>query len=114
MAAVTIHSDFGVTFRSPKRRGSLRCLPPLEVRPSSVAPDPAESRGAPPPPQYFGEFTEWTGYAILTWSPAGLLFAIWTFANLGPRAKSLTEKYEKEFGEEYKKLNKKHIIPFIW
>ena len=56
---------------------------------------------------YFGEF-------ILTWSPAGALFAIWTFANLGPRAKSLTEKYEKEFGEEYKKLNKKHIIPFIW
>ena len=27
--------------RSPKRRGSLRYLPPLEVRPSSVAPDPA-------------------------------------------------------------------------
>ena len=27
--------------RSPKRRGSLRFLPPLEVRPSSVAPDPA-------------------------------------------------------------------------
>ena len=46
--------------------------------------------------------------------PAGLLFAVWTFANLGPRAKSLTEKYEKEFGEEYTKLNKKHIIPFIW
>ena len=37
--------------QSPKRRGSLRFLPPLEVRPSSVAPDPAESRGAPPPPQ---------------------------------------------------------------
>ena len=63
---------------------------------------------------YFGELTEWIGYAILTWSPAGLLFAIWTFANLGPRAKSLTEKYEKEFGEEYTRLNKKHIIPFIW
>ena len=60
------------------------------------------------------KFTEWIGYAVLTWSPAGLLFAIWTFANLGPRARSLTEKYEKEFGEEYKKLNKKHIIPFIW
>ena len=63
---------------------------------------------------YYGEFTEWIGFAILTWSPAGLLFAVWTFANLGPRAKSLTEKYEKEFGEEYTKLNKKHIIPFIW
>lgn len=63
---------------------------------------------------YFGELTEWIGYAILTWSPAGLLFAVWTFANLGPRAKSLTEKYEAEFGEEYKRLNKKHLIPFIW
>ena len=30
--------------RSPKRRGSLRFLPPLEVRPSSVAPDPVQSR----------------------------------------------------------------------
>ncbi len=63
---------------------------------------------------YFGELTEWIGYAILTWSPAGVLFAVWTFANLGPRAKSLTEKYEKEFGEEYKQLSKKHIIPFVW
>lgn len=63
---------------------------------------------------YFGEFTEWGGYAILTWSPAGLLFAAWTFANLAPRAKSLTAKYEEEFGEEYKSLKKKHIIPFIW
>lgn len=63
---------------------------------------------------YFGELTEWIGYAILTWSPAGVLFAVWTFANLGPRAKSLTEKYIEEFGEEYTSLNKKHIIPFIW
>ena len=44
----------------------------------------------------------------------GLLFVIWTFANLGPRAKSLTAKYEEEFGEEYKKLHKKYLIPFIW
>ncbi|MCM1515670.1 MAG: DUF1295 domain-containing protein [Paraprevotella sp.] len=63
---------------------------------------------------YFGELTEWVGYAILTWSPAGVLFAVWTFANLGPRAKSLTAKYEEEFGEEYRKLDKKHLIPFIW
>ena len=26
-------------------------LPPLEMRPSSIAPNPVESRGAPPPPQ---------------------------------------------------------------
>lgn len=63
---------------------------------------------------YFGEFTEWVGFAILTWSPAGLLFAIWTFANLAPRAKNLTKKYEQEFGDEYKELHKKNMIPFIW
>ena len=63
---------------------------------------------------YFGEFTEWVGYAILTWSPAGLLFAVWTFANLAPRAKSLTAKYEEEFGDEYREMKKKHLIPFIW
>ena len=38
--------------RSPKRRGSLRFLPPLEMRPSSSAPNPAESREAPPTPQH--------------------------------------------------------------
>ena len=63
---------------------------------------------------YFGELTEWVGYAILTWSPAGLLFAVWTFANLAPRSKSLTEKYEQEFGDEYRELKKKNLIPFIW
>lgn len=63
---------------------------------------------------YFGELTEWVGYAILTLSPAGLLFAVWTFANLAPRAKALTLKYEEEFGDEYRELHKKHLIPFIW
>lgn len=63
---------------------------------------------------YFGELTEWVGYAILTWSLPGVLFAVWTFANLGPRARSLTHKYEEEFGDEYKKLHKKHLIPYIW
>lgn len=63
---------------------------------------------------YFGELTEWVGFAILTWSPAGLLFAVWTFANLAPRAKALTARYEEEFGDEYKELHKKHLIPFIW
>ena len=41
----------GPCSRSQNRRGSLRFLPPLEVRPSSVAPDPVESREAPPTPQ---------------------------------------------------------------
>lgn len=63
---------------------------------------------------YFGEFTEWVGFAILSWSLCGVLFAFWTFCNLAPRSKSLTEKYIAEFGEEYSSLNKKNMIPFIW
>lgn len=63
---------------------------------------------------YFGEFIEWTGYALLTWSMAGAVFAIWTFANLAPRARSLNARYTAEFGDEYRKLNLKYIIPFIY
>ncbi len=63
---------------------------------------------------YFGEFVEWSGYAILTWSLGGLAFAAWTFANLAPRARKLHARYEKEFGEEYSRLKRKYIIPFIY
>ena len=42
----------GPCSRSQNRRGSLRFLPPLEMRPSSIAPTPAESREAPLTPQH--------------------------------------------------------------
>ncbi len=63
---------------------------------------------------YLGEVIEWSGYAILTWSLPGLIFLLWTFANLGPRAKSLHNRYVTEFGEEYVKLGRRYIIPFIY
>ena len=63
---------------------------------------------------YFGEFTEWVGFAIASWSWSGLVFAWWTFANLAPRADSLYKRYESEFGEEFTKLKRKRIIPFIY
>lgn len=63
---------------------------------------------------YFGEITEWLGFAILTWSLPGLMFFIWTFANLAPRANSLYKKYSAEFGEEFTKLKRKRVIPFIY
>lgn len=50
---------------------------------------------------YFGELVEWIGFAVLTWSPAGLVFAWWTLANLLPRADAIHDNYEKEFGEEF-------------
>lgn len=63
---------------------------------------------------YLGEFTEWVGWAILTWSIPGLVFAIWTFANLGPRAHSLRKWYAQKFGEDFTKLKRKRMIPFIY
>lgn len=63
---------------------------------------------------YLGEFTEWVGYAILTWSLGGLAFAVWTFANLAPRARSIHRRYISEFGERYSSLKRKYIIPFIY
>lgn len=63
---------------------------------------------------YFGELTEWIGFAILTWSAAGAVFALWTFANLAPRAKSLYARYTDRFGEEFTSLRLRYIIPFIY
>lgn len=63
---------------------------------------------------YFGELLEWTGYAILTWSMGALVFVLWTFANLAPRAMKLHQRYEEEFGDEYKSLNRRYIIPYIY
>lgn len=63
---------------------------------------------------YFGETVEWIGYAILTWSVAGLVFAVWTFANLAPRARAIHKKYCDEFGEEYSSLHRRFILPFLY
>ena len=40
--ALRVPTLHGPCCRSPKRRGSLRFLPSLEMRPSSIAPNPAE------------------------------------------------------------------------
>ena len=61
---------------------------------------------------YFGELVEWAGWAILTWSPAGVVFFIWTAANLVPRAVSQHQWYRETFPEY--PTNRKAIIPFIF
>ena len=63
---------------------------------------------------YFGEWVEWVGFAVLTWSWAGAVFALWTFANLAPRAVSIRHHYESLFGEQFMRLHRKAIIPFIF
>jgi len=61
-------------------------------------------------PNYLGEVVEWTGWAILTWSPAGLVFAIWTAANLVPRALSNHQWYKQKFPEY--PHERKAILPY--
>jgi steroid 5-alpha reductase family enzyme len=63
-------------------------------------------------PNYFGEIIEWIGWAIATWSLPGLIFAIWTFANLAPRAVSHHQWYHDHF-REYPP-ERKALIPGVW
>ena len=63
---------------------------------------------------YFGEFVEWVGFAVLTWSWSGAVFALWTFANLAPRAARIYELYAREFPDELDTDKVRRILPFIY
>ena len=63
-------------------------------------------------PNYLGEVVEWCGFALLTFSLPGLLFAVWTAANLVPRARTHHEWYRRTFPEY--PAGRKAIIPFVW
>ena len=63
---------------------------------------------------YFGEIVEWLGFALLTWSLSGLVFFIWTLANLVPRANATYKRYLKEFPDEMAKNPRKRVIPFLY
>lgn len=63
-------------------------------------------------PNYFGELIEWLGWAILTWSPAGLVFFLWTAANLVPRARAHHRWYLEHFPGY--PVERKAVIPFLY
>ncbi|MGC9349581.1 MAG: DUF1295 domain-containing protein [Anaerolineae bacterium] len=63
-------------------------------------------------PNYLGEIVEWSGWALATWSLPGLAFAVWTFANLAPRARSHHAWYHANFPEY--PAERKALIPGIW
>jgi len=62
-------------------------------------------------PNFFGEIVEWTGFAIMAWNLPALSFAVWTAANLIPRALS-HHKWYKGYFKDYPK-NRKAVIPFL-
>lgn len=63
-------------------------------------------------PNLFGEIIEWLGFAILTWSLPGLVFVIWTFANVAPRAISHHKWYKGKFADY--PAERKAIFPYVW
>lgn len=63
-------------------------------------------------PNYFGEIVEWTGWALATWSLPGLSFAVWTAANLVPRARANQRWYRERF-DDYP-AGRKALIPGVW
>lgn len=63
---------------------------------------------------YFGELVEWIGFAILSWSWAGWVFVFWTFANIVPRSKRVYERYTQFWGDDFKKLKRYKIFPYIY
>lgn len=63
---------------------------------------------------YFGEILEWIGFAVLSWSISGLVFVLWSIANIVPRSKAVYERYIQFFGDDFKKLNRYKIFPYIY
>ena len=63
-------------------------------------------------PNYLGEIVQWMGWALATWSLPGLAFAVWTIANLAPRARSHHEWYRQHF-QDYPP-GRKALVPGLW
>ncbi len=63
-------------------------------------------------PNYFGEIIIWTGWAMATWSLPGLAFAVWTVANLVPRARVHHSWYREHFPDY--PPERKALVPGVW
>lgn len=63
-------------------------------------------------PNYFGEIVLWIGWATLTWSLAGASFALWTIANLAPRAWTTHRWYRERFAD-YPPA-RRALVPGLW
>jgi hypothetical protein len=63
-------------------------------------------------PNYLGEIVEWFGWALATWSLPGLAFAVWTAANLAPRAWAHHRWYRRHFPDY--PPQRKALLPGLW
>jgi len=62
-------------------------------------------------PHYLGEILEWTGWALLVWTPAGGAFLAFTLANLLPRGLAAHRWYREKFPGYPRE--RRAVIPFL-
>ena len=62
-------------------------------------------------PNYLGEIIEWFGWALATWSMAGLAFALYTTANLAPRAIQHHRWYHEQFPDY--PADRRALVPYV-
>lgn len=63
-------------------------------------------------PNYLGEIVMWTGWALATWCLPAAAFALWTVANLAPRARFHHRWYRERF-DDYPP-RRKALVPGLW
>lgn len=61
-------------------------------------------------PNYFGEIIEWIGFAIMSWSLPGVVYAIWVVLPLFAQGVEAHHWYVEKFKDDYPK-NRKAVIP---
>ena len=54
---------------------------------------------------------EWSGWAVATWSLAGLAFALYTVANLAPRAMANHRWYRETFPDY--PSDRRALVPYV-
>jgi protein-S-isoprenylcysteine O-methyltransferase Ste14 len=62
-------------------------------------------------PNYLGEIIAWLGWALASWSLAGLAFAVFTIANLAPRAVANHRWYRERFSDY--PAGRRALVPFL-
>lgn len=63
-------------------------------------------------PNHMGEIIQWSGFALMCWNLPALSFAVWTAANLIPRAVSHHKWYRTTFPDY--PAGRRAVIPGVW
>lgn len=63
-------------------------------------------------PNFLGEIMQWCGFAVLCWNLPAAAFAVWTAANLVPRALAHHKWYQREF-KDYPQ-RRKALLPGLF